>query len=1007
MKKLLSIKISTLLLICLTFLLTGAFGFNLKALAEENEKELTYSVVFMLDKDTHYETQEDIPYNGYASVPETPFQDGKIFEYWIDENGNPFSFRTPITNDITLTAYWEVKVVTYSVKFCVNGEIINEQIIKADSTEKVIAPVDFDCGEGKEFDYWDKSFDTVSEDLIVNAVLKNKKYTVTLYGFGKQELLTQEIEHGCDFDLPTIPTIPNNLYQGYSGKIENIVEDGKIYLNYSPVEYTVSFTVDGMPFETKQSESVKHGDTVNFPGVVSRLGHVFMGWFIDLESDEMFDFSTPITENIELKAKVVPVIEKYEVKFFDFDNKQYGGTQMVEKGKSAILPGNPYKEGYEFEGWQGNYSNITADTNIYPIFKIKTYNVKFFSENTLISEQDVNYGDSAVEPSFIPEKQGFEFIRWDKSFNQVSKNLEIYAVFEEKTFVVMFYSHEMKKIGATQFVKYGQSAIAPQPADREGYNFNGWNGDYTNVVEDIVFVAQYTPKVYTVDFYYQSQLVSSQNIAYGEYVDFYVYEIDGYLFYGWYLDDEFNQSFSFNTKVTENISLHAKLQQKPAETFTVTFKSEDGNIINVQVVEKGASSILPPAPTKEGFEFTCWTKESGEGALDKVQDNLVYIATYAKKLYKVIFCYGETIYDEQEVAHGQSAIAPTGITLTGHSFNGWDKKFEEVTGELIVNAIFEPNEYEVIFKYDLDGEIFQTQKVKYGQKASIPKAPQKDGYVFKKWQTIVDSNVVDFSFDTEIKGETIIFACFEGREYTVYYYIDGKIYHEQKVLFGEKIPEIDTPDYGNDYVFTGWSEIPDIMPAKNLSITGKMLKYFNLSFVVDGKEHHAERILEGSKINLPTPPKYDNIKYSFAWENVPSVMPAQDLIVYGKFTLISANIDNEIVLAVESSSGKTSISLFVRGNVNIGGVLVTIKIENIGNVTANLDENHADYNVKDNTITFVWAQGENLTEFSELVTFVVEGEQIEVNANSVSISTYAFNQDKVESVNGSLIIINR
>ena len=1001
MKKSISLKFITLLLVCFAFLLTGALSLTTNSFAKA---DASYEVIFMLDENTVYDTQYvgDFP---YVNVPNTPEKAGKIFEYWQDENGNKFSFKTKIEEDLVLTAVWSnTEHNMISVKFCVNGEVINEQIIKEGQT--AVAPVEFDCGDGKEFDYWDKSFNNVSEDLVVNAVLKDKEYTVVLYGFGKEIISIQQIKHGGDFDLPTPSEEPGYVYNGYTGNAQNIFEDGKIYFNYVPIEYTATFLLDGKPFEKLESAQVKYGETVKFPGVVSRPGYVFMGWFSELNSEESFDFSTAVYSNIELHAKLVPVIEKFDVKFFDFDGNQYGGTQSVEQGKSAILPGNPYKEGYEFVGWNGNYNQITADTNVYPIFRIKSYAVKFYNGETLISEQVVNHGDSAVEPGETPEKLGFDFIRWDTNFNKVNSNLEVYAVFEEKTFVVMFYDHDMKKIGATQFVKYGQSAIAPNLVERVGYTFTGWDGDFTNIVEDVVFTPKYQPKVYNLDFYYNGEKVHTQSVEHGKSIDFYAYELEGYLFYGWYLDQELLQPFSFNKKLDGDVVVYAKMQEKPAETFNVIFKGEDGTIVSAQTVEKGQSAILPAGPYKEGYDFSFWEKQSGDGGYGNVQNDLVYIARYTIKTYKVTFVYGTEVYEEQFVSYGENATAPS-VDLVGHTFKGWDKDFDIIVGDLTVNAVFEPNEYQVIFKDFESDQVYSTQTVKYGQKVSIPKSPQKDGYLFKKWQLVSDNQTVDFSFDTVITGQTVIFAQFEGKPYSVYYYINGELYLTQKVLYNEQIPEIDEPYYDENYVFSGWGEIPLVMPAKNLTITATVLRYYTVNFVIDGQMYHTERVLEGEKIAIPVAPEYNNVKYSFAWDSVPNVMPDNDLTINGKFELISADKDNELAVVITSFGGKTFISLYVRGRVNIGGMMVNITNKNFANVTATLDENYADYNVNAGTITFVWAQGENVTDFTQLATFVIEGEQIQTSSIKATISAYAFNGDSVVSVNSSTIIIQK
>ena len=87
-------------------------------------------------------------------------------------------------------------------------------------------------------------------------------------------------------------------------------------------------------------------------------------------------------------------------------------------------------------------------------------------------------------------------------------------------------------------------------------------------------------------------------------------------------------------------------------------------------------------------------------------------------------------------------------------------------------------------------------------------------------------------------------------------------------------------------------------------------------------------------------------------------------------------------------------------------MLVEIDFGKRGAVNATFDENYSDYNQKGTKITFVWAQGENVTEFIELATFEFEGE-LELGSINATITTYAFNQDNVESVNSSVIVINK
>ena len=59
----------------------------------------------------------------------------------------------------------------------------------------------------------------------------------------------------------------------------------------------------------------------------------------------------------------VPATIEYTVTFKTDDN-YIVSTQIVEEGNPAFAPQAPYREGYEFVDWEGDYSNILSDTVI-------------------------------------------------------------------------------------------------------------------------------------------------------------------------------------------------------------------------------------------------------------------------------------------------------------------------------------------------------------------------------------------------------------------------------------------------------------------------------------------------------------------------------------------------------------------------------------------------------------------------------------------------------------------
>lgn len=59
----------------------------------------------------------------------------------------------------------------------------------------------------------------------------------------------------------------------------------------------------------------------------------------------------------------IPATIEYTVTFKTDDNNIIS-TQIVEEGNPAFAPQAPYREGYEFVDWEGDYSNILSDTVI-------------------------------------------------------------------------------------------------------------------------------------------------------------------------------------------------------------------------------------------------------------------------------------------------------------------------------------------------------------------------------------------------------------------------------------------------------------------------------------------------------------------------------------------------------------------------------------------------------------------------------------------------------------------
>ena len=122
-------------------------------------------------------------------------------------------------------------------------------------------------------------------------------------------------------------------------------------------------------------------------------------------------------------------IVQYTVTFKDWDGTTLK-TQIVDSGSSATAPSNPSRDGYTFTGWDKTFTNVTSDLTVTAQYSIKQYTVTFKDwDGSTIITRTVNHGSSATAPS-DPNRDGYNFIGWDKAFNNVISDLTITAQYE-------------------------------------------------------------------------------------------------------------------------------------------------------------------------------------------------------------------------------------------------------------------------------------------------------------------------------------------------------------------------------------------------------------------------------------------------------------------------------------------------------------------------------------------------------------------------------------------------
>ena len=214
-----------------------------------------------------------------------------------------------------------------------------------------------------------------------------------------------------------------------------------------------------------------------------------------------------------------------------------------------------------------------------------------------------------------------------------------------------------------------------------------------------------------------------------------------------------------------------------------------------------------------------------------------------------------------------TAVAPGTATITATATDGGD-----VTASCEVNVIA-PQQDSYTITYMVDGEVYYQESLEYGSAIVVPDAPTKEGYTFSGWGDVAD---------TMPAHDVIILGTFSVNSYTITYMVDGEVYHQESLEYGSAIVVPDAPTNG-DYTFSGWSEVPETMPAHDVTITGSFVtNTYTVTFMVDGEVYHQDSLEYGATIIVPEEPTKEGYTFS-GWGEVPETMPAHDVTFTGTF----------------------------------------------------------------------------------------------------------------------------
>ena len=262
-------------------------------------------------------------------------------------------------------------------------------------------------------------------------------------------------------------------------------------------------------------------------------------------------------------------INKYTVTFMDGEKVLETFTNVTH-GSAVTAPEVPKKDGKTFSKWDKDFSKVTSDLTINAVYDVDTFTVTFKDGEKVLETQTVEYEAAATAPDTarLSPPEGMHFAKWDKDFSKVTEDIEVSAVYELNVYTVTFKNGETTL--KTEMVKHGFAATQPNVFDTATKKFVRWDKSFDNVTSDIIVNAKFETKKFTLTFInFDGTTVYTEEVEYGASIRDHFDTADSAATYdatildydGWYKADGTRiDELDLPTMPAENFTLTLKLR---------------------------------------------------------------------------------------------------------------------------------------------------------------------------------------------------------------------------------------------------------------------------------------------------------------------------------------------------------------------------------------------------------------------------------------------------------------
>ena len=467
-----------------------------------------YTVTFDSYGGTPVPPAQEVEYGLTATKPADPTLKGYTFAFWYlgedEQNATAYDFNTPVTENITLTAKWNIN--KYTVAFNTDG---GTPVPPAQEVEYGLTATEPAAPEktGYTFDGWylgDEKYDfsaAVEQNITLTA-----KWHITphnIYAYARLNsyfapLTTSEFDKPVTLNAATLSRLGLGSYNslGY-------ISIGSFDFDAMPLTSDLYFDDDA---ELSAVAEKLATDIALETGVSDKIAEK-IAWtaLYKTVNEEDMEPGYPAEAGYQLSGNLNLATVR-----FDANGENVTGMPAVNytyddileihdfyfAGDTFTLPADPTREGYSFEGWSVKVLPAENDADCY----------------------DADGADDAADETLLKAGDTYTITAGGVIFT---------AQWEKKTFTVKYYLPDEtgawveKKMDTVDSVDYATYSLWTPNAE-DGYEFSGWYQKAADIgvkakVEKLYMAKEwklygkFTPIEYTIRYDYRDGKATSTN----------------------------------------------------------------------------------------------------------------------------------------------------------------------------------------------------------------------------------------------------------------------------------------------------------------------------------------------------------------------------------------------------------------------------------------------------------------------------------------------------------------